>query len=145
MTEVEEAAIGWAITQLVYRATAYSDAERWDDLAALFAEDGIFVRPSAPDQPIQGRAAILASLKARPPRTARHIVSNTLVDILSETEARATSTITLFAGPLAEGVALADPVIAIGSFDDEVRKIDDRWLFTRRGGTMALRYRPIQP
>jgi hypothetical protein len=140
MTEIEEAAIGWAVMQLVYRATALTDAERWDALAELFAEDAMFIRPSAPDQPIQGRAAILESLRARPARTARHVVSNVVVDIVSETEARATSTLTLFAGPSAEGIVRADPVIAIGSFEDDVRKIGDRWFFTRRGGSIALRY-----
>jgi hypothetical protein len=141
MTEIEEAAIGWAVMQLVHRATALTDAERWDALVELFTEDAVFVRPSAPDQPIQGRAAILESLCARPLRTARHVVSNVVVDIISETEACARSTLTLFAGPPGKGVIQADPVIAIGSFEDNVRKVGTSWLFTRRGGAITLRYR----
>jgi hypothetical protein len=140
MTEIEEAAVGWAVTQLIHRATALSDAEHWEALAELFAEDALFVRPSAPDQPIRGRAAILDSLRARPARAARHVISNTIVDIGSNVEAHATSTILLFAGPPMEGLARADRRIAVGNFDDDVRKIGSRWLFTRRFGTISMHY-----
>src|SRR6201996_6918783 len=141
MTDIEEAAISWAVTQLIHRAIAFNDAGDWTALAALFAQDAVFIRPSDPDTPIVGRRAILASFHARPPRTSRHIVSNTVVDVLDPETARATSTITLFSAPATEGIANADPLIAIGHFEDEVRRIDGRWLFVRRRGTMAMHYR----
>jgi uncharacterized protein (TIGR02246 family) len=145
MTDIEEAAIGWAVTQLIHRAIALNDTGDWAALASLFAEDAVFNRPSAPDAPIIGREAILASFLARPPRASRHVISNTIVDVLDPEAARATSTITLFSGPATEGIASADPPIAIGQFEDEVRRIDGRWLFVRRSGMMVMHYRPPAP
>jgi len=55
-------------------------------------------RPSAPDKPAIGRETILAGFKSRPARAARHIVTNIVVDIESETEARAQSIIVLYQG-----------------------------------------------
>ncbi len=143
--EAEQAAIGWAVTQLVYRATALTDAGAWEKLADLYLEDGVLARPSAPDQPIVGRTAILAASRARPPRTSRHVVSNPVVTIVSADEARVTSTLLLFTGPVGDGVVTADGTIMIGSFDDHVRRVDGQWKFARRTGTMAMQYRPDVP
>ena len=87
-------------TQLVYRAMHHTDAGRWEELIALYAENGKLTRPTEPDSPIVGRANILASLRARPPLTTRHLISNVVVDVQSDTAARITSTIVRFSGPV---------------------------------------------
>ena len=64
-----------------------NDAGDWPAVAALYAEDGLMTRPTAPDQPIVGREAILAGFLARPARTTRHIVGNVVIDVETATEA----------------------------------------------------------
>lgn len=143
MTDTDRAAIGWAVTQLVFRAAALTDAAAWEELAALYTDDGVLARPSAPNDPIVGRAAILAASRSRPPRRSRHLVSNVIVDVISADEARTTAMLTLFTGP-ADGdePVDADPVVAVGETRDVVRRVDGEWRFASRSGSIALRYRP---
>jgi ketosteroid isomerase-like protein len=54
-----------AIAELITRYAALNDAGDWDGVAALYTEDGRMSRPTAPDEFIDGRAAILAA--ATPP------------------------------------------------------------------------------
>ena len=67
-------------------------------MAALYAEDGLMTRPTAPDAPIVGREALLAAFLGRPARTSQHVVGNIVVDVESETAASAYSVILLFTG-----------------------------------------------
>jgi uncharacterized protein (TIGR02246 family) len=73
---------GWqakaAIAELITRYAALNDTGDWDAVAALYTEDGRMNRPTAPDQFISGRSAILAAFRARPPQASRHIVANVL-------------------------------------------------------------------
>jgi hypothetical protein len=112
----------------------------------LFVEDGRLVRPSDPI-PIVGRANILASLRARPPRTTRHLLGSVLVEMHSATRAHIDSTVTLFCGPAAPagpGATAALPVpgqaIMVGNFEDEVTLTGEGWKFVVRGGSMALKF-----
>ena len=68
MTRAEEIAIEWECARLINRYALLNDAGRWDELVALYAEDGLMTRPTAPDAPIVGREALLAAFTARPPR-----------------------------------------------------------------------------
>jgi hypothetical protein len=124
--------------QLVYRAMHHTDAARWEELTALYAENGRLARPTEPDNPIVGRANILASLRARPPLTTRHLISNVVVDVQSETAARITSTIVRFSGPVKTTLPTKVEKILIGTFVDEVALIDRDWKFISRGGSMGL-------
>ena len=96
MTPLERALAEAEIARLVTRYAALNDEGDFDALAALFTDDGIFIRPSGGD-PIVGRANILASYKARPPRRTRHIISNILVEVRSPSEAECRSTMLLYA------------------------------------------------
>ncbi len=60
-------------------------------LAALFTEDCKFARPLQPDHPFYGRDRVQAIFRDRPPILVRHIVTNVLVELVSETEARGTN------------------------------------------------------
>lgn len=106
-----------------------NDEARWDEVAALYAEDGVMYRPTAPDAPVAGREAILAAFKARPPRTTRHVCSNVVVDVESETTARGTSAMLLFTG---EGAPL------VGSFHDRFVLTGDVWRFAERRGSLTF-------
>ena len=138
MDETTRRAIEWDCTKLINRYTLLNDAADWDAVAALYTEDGQMARPSAPDKPIAGRDAILATFKSRPARAARHVVSNIVVDVLSETEATAMSVIVLYQGIANENGGLpardtSGPLI--GTYTDRLRKSADGWQFDeRRGG-----------
>lgn len=107
-----------------------NDEARWEDVAALYAEDGVMYRPTAPDQGVEGREAILAAFKARPPRTTRHVCSNVVIDVETETTARGTSAMLLFTG---DGAPL------VGSFHDRFVLTADGWRFAERRGSLLFK------
>lgn len=142
MDEVKAWIAKAAIAELITRYALLNDAADWDSVAALYTEDGRMSRPTAPDDFIAGRAAILAGFKARPPRASRHFVANVLVTLDSDTQARATSQILLFTGAAAEDGGLpiqsaAPPLV--GTFDDLLIKTADGWRFTERRGKLDFR------
>lgn len=138
LDEASRRAIEWDCTKLINRYTLLNDAADWDAVADLYTQDGQMARPSAPDQPIVGRSAIVAAFKSRPARAARHVVSNIVVDVLSENEAIAQSVIVLYQGIASEhgGLPTRDPKSPlVGTYTDRLRRTDDGWKFSeRRGG-----------
>ncbi|NWG52618.1 MAG: nuclear transport factor 2 family protein [Hydrogenophilaceae bacterium] len=124
------------IARLVLRYAALNDAGDYEALAALFTADGVFIRPSG-GEPVVGRAAILASYKARAPRISRHLVSNILADVSSSESARCTSAILLYsAAPGAQ--AAASPAL-LGGFADKLVRVNGAWLFAERRGWIDLK------
>jgi ketosteroid isomerase-like protein len=137
VTDDERRAIEWDCTKLINRYTLLNDAADWDAVAALYTEDGQMARPSAPDKPVIGRNTILTTFKSRPARAARHVVSNIVVDVVSETEATAISIIVLYQGNASEdgGLPVRDPKSPlIGTYADKLRKTADGWKFSERVG-----------
>lgn len=116
-----------AIERLILDYAAQNDAADWDAVAGMIAEDGRVSRPVAPDDFTQGRDAILAAFKARPPRTTRHIVSNIRVNVHGDS-ASATSQIMLFTGP--------DMAPLVGSYADRLVKTPEGWRFAERRGSL---------
>jgi len=130
-----------AISELITRYAALNDAGDWDGVAALYTDDGRMSRPSAPDDFIAGRAAILAAFRARPLRAARHIIANVLVTLESETKARATSQILLFtavSGGEGLPVQAATPPL-VGTYRDLLTKTIHGWRFAERRGSLDFR------
>jgi ketosteroid isomerase-like protein len=115
-----------AIERLIIDYAAHNDAGDWDAVAAFYIPEGRMSRPTAPDDFIEGRDAILAAFKSRPPRTTRHICANIRVDISGDT-ATATSQILLFTGHDAPKV---------GSYHDKLIRTADGWRFVERRGSM---------
>jgi hypothetical protein len=137
MWDEDRQSVEWACTRLINLYALLNDAADWDGVAGLYTEDGQMARPSAPDAPIIGRDAILAALRARPPRAARHVISNIVVDVDGENEARAMSVILLFQGEAGENGALptrdrTGPLV--GFFKDRLVKTDEGWRFAERIG-----------
>ncbi|NLB57052.1 MAG: nuclear transport factor 2 family protein [Gammaproteobacteria bacterium] len=134
-----------ACEQLIRRFAWLNDAGQYEQLAALFTDDGLFARPSPPAAPVLGREAILASFQARPPRYTRHVVSNILVDVIGGDRAVALSTVVLYVADHCEGeppYPSTGPVM-VGSFEDALVKRDGRWLFASRFGSLALSQAPV--
>ncbi|UUR08301.1 nuclear transport factor 2 family protein [Sphingomonas glaciei] len=115
--------------RLVHVYANANDAADWDKVAALYAEDGVMFRPTAAADGVAGRDRILASLRARPPRTTRHVCANVVVDVLSETEATGESAMLLFIGS-------AKPLV--GSFHDRFVLTDEGWRFAERRGSLTF-------
>lgn len=130
MNAADRLAIEWECARLISLYALLNDEGRWDEIAALYAPDGEMTRPTAPDEPIVGREAILAAFKARPPRTSRHICSNIVIDIESDTAARGRSAMLLFTA--------ADKPPLVGGFKDEFVLTDEGWRFSRRRGTLTF-------
>jgi hypothetical protein len=130
------------ITELITRYATLNDTADWAAVAALYTEDGRMNRPTAPDEFISGRAAILAAFMARPRRASRHIVANVLVTLEGDTRARASSQILLFTGSAAGDGGL--PVLSaapplIGTFDDTLVRTEEGWRFAERRGRLDFR------
>lgn len=123
MNEIE-----WAIELQIRRFAMLNDAHDADGLAAMFTPDGSFARPSEPDAPVIGRDNIRAFFRDRPRRVTRHVMANTLVDAISETEVRAHSYVVLY---------MADKTL-VGDFHDRLELHDGIWLFAERRGTLAF-------
>ena len=129
MTADERRAIEHDCARLIALYANLNDEARWDEVAALYADDGVMVRPTAPDAPTQGRAAILAAFKARPARVTRHVCSNVVIDVDSETTAHGVSAMLLFTGA-------TGPLV--GSFHDRFVRTADGWRFAERRGSLLF-------
>ena len=140
MSELETLLAEQACERLIRSFARANDGRDFETLAALLAEEASYARPTDPNNPIQGREAIVASFRARPAtRITRHLFSNTVVTVESATEARAVSDVVLYMGAaVEEGVAQAEPVL-IGGFEDRFVKRDGQWLFLARKGSLALK------
>jgi ketosteroid isomerase-like protein len=140
MTEDQRRAIEADVTRLIHQYVWANDAQDWEQCAALYNQDAVFRRPSGGD-PVVGRAAILESFTARPPRAQRHVMANTLVDVLSDTEATVKSVIVLYMGDAVEdGLPVQDAKSPlIGTFVDRVVKTADGWRFAERTGGLDFR------
>lgn len=130
LSEADRRAIEWDCARLINLYAQLNDAARWEEVAALYAPDGLMTRPTAPDAPIIGRAAILAAFQARPPRTTRHICSNIVVTVDSATRARGSSAMLLFTA--------ADAPPLAGGFDDVFVLTADGWRFAERRGSLVF-------
>ena len=130
MDASDRRAIEWECARLINRYALLNDEARWEEVAALYAPGGVMTRPTAPDQPIVGREAILAAFKARPPRTTRHVCSNIVIDVESATSARGRSAMLLFTS--------AEKPPLVGGFEDRFVLTEEGWLFAERRGTLTF-------
>jgi ketosteroid isomerase-like protein len=141
MDEMQTLLIERACSRLVLLAAAHADHHRAAEFAALFAPDALLSRPNA--EALHGREAIREAYAQRPAsRISRHVVTNICVDVLSTTEARAISTVLLWAGsaddePGPRGrPAQAGQVL--GEFDDRFVLTPEGWRIVARQASFLL-------
>lgn len=138
---IEHAIIQWECQQLLSRMTNLMDQQQWQALANCYTQDAVLSRPSDPDNPIQGRQAILESLSARPPRTSAHIIVNSVFTIISQEDVRADSRIWLISGPAdASSPVIANSPLLIGSFTDHIKRLENQWLVAQRDGSIEMKF-----
>jgi hypothetical protein len=142
MSPDERRAIEWECSRLINHYANLNDQGRWPEVAALYTEDGLMTRPTAPDDPIVGREALLASFLARPPRASKHVCANIVVTVESEDRASAISNILLFTGKAdsAGGLPIRDegPPL-VGEYRDRFALTAEGWRFAERRGTLSFR------
>lgn len=116
----------------------YADNGDHQALADLFTEDCQLARPFQPEHPYHGREAVQAIFRDRPPILVRHLVTNVLVEVLSETEARGTNYLTMLSSH--EGTTPPQPsgAIYVGGFEDHYVKTEGQWRFMSRFGRVVL-------
>lgn len=135
---MNEALIRQTCTDLIVRYAYLNDERRYDELAALFAEDAVLYRPSAPEQGIVGRPAILAAFRKRPFDTVTfHVTSDVLVEVEDEERARARSRILLLSAtrPQDAGAPPPDTRAPVpGVFRDRFVLTPQGWKFSERRG-----------
>lgn len=115
--------------RLVARYANRNDASDWEAVAALYAPEGRMARPTAPDDWVNGRAAILAAFLARPARTTRHVCSNVEITVVDADTALGESAMLLFTG---EGAP------KVGSFLDRFVRTGEGWRFAERRGVLTF-------
>jgi predicted SnoaL-like aldol condensation-catalyzing enzyme len=142
MTPIETMLAEHACEKLIKTYAALLDAGQWQDVAALYVDNGRMSRPTAPDDFVEGRAAILAAFTARPPRISRHICINIRVELTSAEAATATSQILLFvAEPGDEGGLPAQSPLPpmVGTYQDKCVLTADGWRFAERRGSLDFK------
>ncbi|WP_284124304.1 nuclear transport factor 2 family protein [Parerythrobacter aestuarii] len=117
-----------AIERLLVQYAADNDSGDWDAVAATYVDEGRMSRPTAPDDFIEGREAILAAFKDRPARASRHVVANIRVDVAADGTASAVSQILLFLEQKAPPL--------VGSYHDRLARTSAGWRFTERRGSL---------
>lgn len=139
--EVEQLLARDACAALIVAFAACNDAHDADGLAALFAPDGVLVRPGA--APLHGRAAIAHAYASRPSgRITRHVVSNVQVRLESATTATGLSYVTVWSGQLADAEGpfgrRADGRQAVGEFEDRFVRTNDGWRIAERRACFVM-------
>jgi hypothetical protein len=129
MTREEERAVEQDCARLIALYANLNDAGAWKEVADLFTTDGRLARPTAPDDWIVGREAILGSFLSRPARTTRHLCTNIVITLVGDDEALGESAMTMF---------LANDTIKIGSFYDRFVRTQAGWRFAERRGTLTF-------
>lgn len=142
MNADEKRAVEWECTRLINLYALLNDEARWEEVAALYTEDGLMTRPTAPDKPVIGRQALLEAFLSRPPRVSRHVCSNIVVSVESEREASAQSVILLFLGTAADDARppqrdASGPLV--GTYEDRFKLTKEGWRFSERRGALSFR------
>jgi hypothetical protein len=139
MTPAETLEIERACARLILQFAKYNDDLDHQSLADLFAEDCTFARPLDPAHPYYGKDKVHAIFRDRKPRLTRHVMTNILIDVISPTEARGNSYVTMVSAPDPEAKwPRPGEGIFFGSFDDSFVRTADGWKFKSRTGNVAL-------
>ncbi len=139
MDDIQRIVIEQACRRLVLEFAKYNDDLDHQALADLFVEDCVFARPLDPQYPYYGKDRVHAIFRDRKARLTRHVMTNILITVVSETEARGNSYVTMISSPNADTSEPREGEgIFFGSFDDEFVKTAAGWKFKARLGNVAL-------
>lgn len=124
--------------KLPYLFAKYADNGDHAALANLFTPDCSFARPFQPEYPFHGRDRVQAIFRDRPPILVRHIVTNVLVEVISETQAKGTNYLAMLSSHASTQPPQEAGGLYVGGFEDEYVLDDGKWRFAKRAGMVAL-------
>lgn len=144
LSPLERIEIERACERLVYAYSRVLDVGDLSAAADLFAENGSMARPMAPDQVIQGRETIRASLLTRPKTLlTKHLATNIMIDVESRDSARGISYLTMIATtPPQEAPPpfVSQGPIYFGQFVDRFVREKGEWKFLERRGSIQMKF-----
>lgn len=126
------------IAQLPLLFAKYADNGDHAALAGLFIQDCVFARPFQPDHPFHGRDRVQAIFRDRPPILVRHLVTNVLVELLSDHEARGTNYLAMLSSHASVEPPQEAGGLYVGGFEDEYVRTPGGWKFKSRMGRVVL-------
>ncbi len=132
MDRNDQRAIEWDCTQLIIRFYCLLDEKRYEELAGLFASDGVWVRLGTE---LVGGPAILAAMAERDDWLTAHLVSNIRIDIIDADNVESTQYVTLYrheGRDEAEGPAPVVPPLGVLRHRDRLARDDGIWKFKRK-------------
>lgn len=137
MHTIEDLRARQACAELIALYALLNDERRYEELVDLFIEDATLFRPSSPEQPIQGRAAILEAFRKRPDTVVTcHVTSDVLVEAAGEGSWRVRSKMLMFAATRGEAGSAKAP--AVGTFHDTIVLTQGGWKFAQRRGALVI-------
>lgn len=138
MDRNDQRAIEWDCTRLLIRFYSLLDEKRYEALADLFADDGVWVRLG---QELVGGPAILAAMSERDDWLTAHLVSNIRIDIIDADTVDTTQYVTLYRHEgrgEAEGPAPVAPPIGILRHRDRLGREAGVWRFKRKSSRAIM-------
>lgn len=119
------------------------DSHDYARLPEVFAEDALFVRPMAPNEPIRGADKIVAMFQSRPRnRLTQHLICNFRVKMETMDAAIGTCRVLFFSSDVSEPETpegrKAASKQSIGVYHDRYVRTKDGWRIAERSGTMIF-------
>jgi hypothetical protein len=149
LSAAERIEIERACERLVYVYSRALDLGDMNAAADCFAQDGSMARPMMPDQIVQGREAIRASLLARPKTLlTKHLATNILIDVESRDAASGISYLTMISTtPPADGKPpyVSQGPLWFGEFRDRFVRENGVWKFLERRGSIQMKFSGAAP
>jgi hypothetical protein len=144
LSPLERIEIERACERLVYGYSRVLDIGDLSAAADFFAENGSMSRPMAPNQVIQGRETIRASLLTRPKGLlTKHLATNVIIDVESRDWARGISYLTMISTTPPQGAEppfVSDGPVYFGQFADRFVREKGEWKFLERRGSIQMKY-----
>ena len=144
LSPLERIEIERACERLVYGYSRVLDIGDLSAAADFFAENGSMSRPMAPNQVIQGRETIRASLLTRPKGLlTKHLATNVIIDVESRDWARGISYLTMISTTPPQGAEppfVSDGPVYFGQFADRFVREKGEWKFLERLGSIQMKY-----
>jgi hypothetical protein len=149
LSVAERIEIERACERLVYAYARLLDLGDLSTAADCFAEAGSMARPLAPDQVIQGREAIRASLLTRPRELlTKHLVTNIVIEVDSRDVAHGLSYLTMVSTVPPDGAKppfLSQGPLYFGEFQDRFVRENGVWKFLDRRGSVQIKLGGASP
>jgi hypothetical protein len=128
----------FACQRLAVACYSLMDQGRYEETAALFTEDAVWVRGG---KPVAGHEGILAALRQRSTsEISRHLVTNVLIELRSEIEGVGTACFVPLRGAKREdGTVAMPPVTNVGDLNFKFRREAAGWRIAHLQPTMIFK------